>query len=118
MARCITIISFTVVILISIIATVKPDLLMFINRIPYGDKVSHFLLFGMLGTIATIQSIKYGKVGLIIGLSLTLIFAVADETLQIFFDNRNFSWLDLFMGLVGISLFSMLTLKIYTLENS
>jgi hypothetical protein len=62
--------SFTVVLLISAIATVKSEALSFVKMVPYGDKIAHFILFGLLGMLSVVQSFKSDPVCLWPGLVL------------------------------------------------
>jgi len=109
MNTSIKIIGFTMVLLISIIATVKPEALGFVKIVPYGDKIAHFILFGLLGMLCVLQSFKFDPVHIWPGLVLTTGFAVVDELLQLFFPHRSFSLIDLFANLIGILIFATAT---------
>ena len=81
-----------------------------INRIydfPYGDKVGHFALFGLLNFFVTLtflralpsQNPKW--VVLSVGLILALLIG-AEEYSQKFFEARTFDLVDLLAGCVGL----------------
>jgi len=74
---------------------------------PYGDKIGHFVLFGLLNFFITrafltsLPSRPRGWVTLSVGLILAL-FIVLEEYSQKFFVTRTFSWLDLSASLLGV----------------
>ena len=97
---------FAVVFSISLIATVKPELFRFIAQIPYGDKIAHFVLFGMLGALGVLETWRFGKAYAWISVLLALVYATADEFLQLLFASRSFSLFDLSADISGILIFS------------
>ena len=80
---------------------------------PNGDKVGHFILFGVLtffltrAFLSSFPSKPRGWVALSIGLILAL-FIAAEEWSQQFFATRTFDLLDLLASYVGIVAFAIL----------
>ncbi|PKI16019.1 VanZ family protein [Colwellia sp. 12G3] len=95
----------------------------FVARIPYGDKLGHFCLFGLL-TLATnvafkFKSFKLYSKELFLGTALVFIFVVIEECSQYFIPNRTFDLMDLSADFIGILFFNAVTsyLKKYTLNS-
>ncbi|HQV63947.1 MAG TPA: VanZ family protein [Anaerolineales bacterium] len=88
-------------------ADLLPDFINAIYDFPNGDKVGHFILYGLLNffiTRAFLSSLptrRGGWVTLSVGLILAL-FVALEEFSQIFFVARTFSLLDLTASLLGI----------------
>lgn len=88
-------------------ADLLPDFINAIYDFPNGDKVGHFVLYGLLNffiTRAFLSSLltrRSGWVTLSVGLILAL-FVALEELSQMFFSARTFSLLDLFASLLGI----------------
>lgn len=96
----------------------------FLYDFPYGDKVGHFILYGIL-TLLIDLALFYSsarrisstllpsrkwfavKVGLILALVITV-----EEFSQQYFSNRTFDLIDLFASYLGVIVFSWLALKI------
>jgi hypothetical protein len=97
---------FTVIFSISMIATIRPEVFSFVRQVSQGDKIAHFLLFGMLAWLCVLQAWKSGCFFVGPGIALTVVYAIADELTQLFFDSRSFSLLDLIADLAGIVIFS------------
>ncbi|MEW6083183.1 MAG: VanZ family protein [Chloroflexota bacterium] len=88
-----------------------------INRIPYGDKIGHFLLYGILTLLldlTLLRSLPHRSPGLVvISTGLFLAFAIGvEEYSQQFFRSRTFSLLDLAFGYAGVIFFSWVVLRI------
>lgn len=94
-----------------------PQFLQVWNDFPYGDKVGHFILYGILTLLVDLalfrslpnRSLKWLVVtsGLILSLLIGL-----EEFSQQFFANRTFSLNDLAAGYLGVIFFSWLALRI------
>src|SRR6185503_4296485 len=92
-------------------------LLKLINQIPYGDKVGHFILYGILTLLINLtllrslpsQSPRW--VTVISSLILALLIGI-EELSQQFFASRTVSFQDLFAGYLGVIFFSWLALSI------
>ena len=88
-------------------ADLLPDFINAIYDFPNGDKVGHFILYGLLNffiTRAFLSSLptrRGGWVTLSVGLILAL-FVALEELSQMFFSARTFSLLDLTASLLGI----------------
>ena len=85
----------------------------FVARIPYGDKLGHFCLFGLL-TLATnlafrFKSFKLFSIELFLGTILVFSFVVIEEFSQYFIPNRSFDLMDLSADFVGIVFFTFVT---------
>ena len=109
-------ISLVVFALLIVILANSGDLPRFISNLydfPYGDKVGHFLLMGLLSytlnraALAAREDMRPASV--IWAVSLTLAFFVTLEELsQQFFPRRTFSLLDLAFSYAGIAFFGWL----------
>lgn len=85
----------------------------FVASIPYGDKLGHFCLFGLL-TLATnlafrFKSFKLFSIELYLGTILVFSFVVIEEFSQYFIPNRSFDLMDLSADFVGIVFFTFVT---------
>lgn len=96
-----------------------------VGAIPYGDKIGHIFLFGLLTlgvNIATkLKVVKVGNVSILIGTMLVTLFVLIEEFSQHFSATRTFDALDLFADAVGIIVFTMLSFYIrnkYTASRS
>lgn len=103
-----------VVVLVGLIATANFGghwLLGLVHRIPWGDKLGHFLLFGFLALLAQLafrRSHSSATRCLVIMLVVaTLVFI--EELSQLFFVHRQFDFWDLGADMLGIVLFTYLS---------
>ena len=91
-------------------------LLKLINQIPYGDKVGHFVLYGILTlliNLTLLRSLPFQSprwVTVISSLILALLIGI-EELSQQFFASRTVSFQDLFAGYLGVIFFSWLALR-------
>ncbi|MBU2930035.1 VanZ family protein [Winogradskyella psychrotolerans] len=81
------------------------------DMIPFGDKIGHFFLFGILTLVVNIalqfKQFKYWqKVPL--GTLLVLVFVILEELSQGYFPNRTFDIMDLIADGLGILTFTYL----------
>ncbi len=82
--------------------------LVFIRNTNGGDKVGHFLLFGVMALL-TNWTFKYRGIRwpwLQLGALLVFSFAALEEVTQIWIDNRTFDYWDLLMDFSGIAVFT------------
>jgi len=94
-----------------------PQYLGFLKKIPFGDKVGHFLLYGILTLLIDLtlfrslpnQSPKLIAVSS--GLILALIIGV-EEFSQQYFSNRTFDLIDLLASYLGVIFFSWVALRV------
>ncbi len=84
-----------------------------VSYIPYGDKVGHFFLFGLLTLGANIsfklKSYEIRTNQIYLGSMLVLSFAVLEEVSQYFISNRTFDLIDLLASLIGVGCFNRIT---------
>ena len=91
----------------------------FVNRIPFGDKIGHVVLYGILTLLLDLTlfqsfpSRNPGRVALTSGLILALLIGI-EEYSQQFFPNRTYSLADLAASYLGVIFFSWLAVKPYT----
>jgi VanZ family protein len=78
---------------------------------PYGDKMAHILVFGLLTLAANgvtrLKMISLGRLKLLLGTVLVCLFAVIEELSQHFIASRTLSAGDLAADVVGIGLCSL-----------
>ena len=105
-------------ILIVILAdTGNLGILKLVNRLPYGDKAGHFILYGILTLLVDLtffQSLPRRspkRIAVLSGLILAL-FIGLEEFSQQFFAERTFSYQDLIASYLGVIFFSLLALRI------
>jgi VanZ family protein len=101
---------FTLFIILVIVLADTGSLPPYLKRMydfPYGDKLGHFVLFGLLNffiTLAAIRSLPARTpklVALSIGLTLALLIAL-EEFSQRYFAKRTFDLVDLMAGYLGL----------------
>ena len=84
-----------------------PKIISAIVEIPYGDKIGHFVLYGILAYLLTVampfRRVEILRWSLPLGLVLAAGFATLEEITQIFFAARTASWKDLVSGYAGIA---------------
>lgn len=91
--------------------------LRFINRIPLGDKIGHFVLYGILTLLLDLALFRSRShlnrrlLSLRIALILALLIGL-EEFSQIFSPNRSFDLVDLAFSYLGVIFFSWLALRI------
>ena len=81
--------------------------------IPYGDKLGHFCLFGLL-TLASNLAFRFKSFSLysmevFLGTILVFSFVVIEEFSQYFIPNRSFDLIDLSADFIGIAFFTVVT---------
>jgi len=92
------------------------DIVGFVNKIPYGDKAGHFILYGILTLLidlALIRSVPAPSRRLLV-LRVALILALLiglEEFSQRYFPNRSFDLVDLTFSYLGVIFFSWVALK-------
>jgi polysaccharide biosynthesis protein VpsQ len=88
----------------------------FLNRIPFGDKIGHFLLYGLLTLLIDLAlfrsrpDLRPGLVAFRVALTLALLIGL-EEYSQQFFANRSFDLVDLAFSCLGLIFFSWVALK-------
>lgn len=93
------------------------SLLGFLNRIPFGDKVGHFILYGILTLLLDLTLLRSKRFTLrpsLLVLRVALILAVLigiEEYSQQFFAKRTFDLVDLMFSYLGVAFFSWVAYK-------
>lgn len=79
--------------------------------IPFGDKLGHFVIFGVLALILVFAF--SGRHAMYLGAGLASAIVIIEEGLQLFAATRSFSMLDLSASLLGVVVFAVVanTLK-------
>ena len=83
-----------------------------VGHIPYGDKICHALLYGMIAFLFN-YGLDFRRVGNIfyLGSIIVLTFATLEECSQYYIPSRTFDLWDLGAGFVGVVLFSTWRIK-------
>jgi len=85
----------------------------FIREIPYGDKLGHFILFGVLAFLFNFASrFKYfpiNRLRIYYGSFAVFIFAMLEELSQAMVATRTLDWQDIAADIFGIFFFSWLS---------
>ena len=90
--------------------------LRFINRIPFGDKIGHFFLYGILTLLVdlalfrSLPLLNRRLLTLRVALILALLIAL-EEFSQQYFPNRSFDLVDLAFSYLGVIFFSWVAIK-------
>ena len=82
------------------------------ESIPGGDKLGHFMLFGLLAFLVNLvlraTVVRWGRLTILKGSALVMVIVIAEEVSQLFFASRSFELLDLAADLAGIWIFGQL----------
>ena len=85
------------------------------NAIPFGDKVGHFGIYGLLTLFAN-YAFKFrhfaGKVMNQYGAVLVIVISTAEEFSQLFLPMRTFSLLDIMANFSGVLVFTLLSMHL------
>ena len=93
------------------------DIVGFVTRLPYGDKIGHFALYGILtllidlAIISPVPSPRRGLLVLQVALVLALVIGL-EEFSQRYFPSRTFDLVDLAFSYLGVIFFSLVALMI------
>jgi VanZ family protein len=96
-------------------------ILAFFNRIPFGDKAGHFILYGILALLINLSlfrslppspSLRKSRmrIALVSGVILAVLIGL-EEFSQQFFAKRSFDLVDLTFSYLGVIFFSWLSVK-------
>ena len=92
-------------------------LIVLTKKVPFGDKLGHFLLYGTLVFLVNIASglhmLKIKGYKILTGALLVMSFAIIEEFTQITLRTRNFEVLDIICDVLGIIVFSILSIYFY-----
>ena len=84
-----------------------------VRLIPYGDKVGHLGLFGMLTLLANLATkfkvFKLGKIKIFWGSAIVFVFVTFEELSQHFLPTRTLDIFDYTADMLGILLFTWLS---------
>ncbi len=91
-----------------------PEVLKVIYRFPNGDRVAHFILYGLLAFLLNwafpVRGLRlFGRWRIPIGSLVALAGAILEEISQLFFVNRTADLVDLGCGMLGILVATLLT---------
>lgn len=112
-----SIIFFLFIVMMIVLADLdRKNLILDIGRsIPHGDKIAHFILFGMLALLLNIalrfKKVEAGRRKFHLGSVLVLIFAVVEECSQLAFSSRTFDLVDMLFDLLGIGILSSVSFR-------
>lgn len=83
------------------------------QSVPFGDKIGHFFLFGMLAYLlnvaARLYKVRFGKLNIYFAPLIVLGFAVTEEFSQILFPTRTFDLIDMLFDVLGIVSFTLVS---------
>lgn len=89
-----------------------------VGAIPYGDKLGHFCLFGILTFLFNLashcKSFSIGRFRVYYGTAVVTIFVLAEEVSQGFIPSRTFDVMDLTadaLGILGFTCFTYLSCR-------
>jgi VanZ family protein len=84
-----------------------------VASIPYGDKLGHFCLFGLLTLVVNfafkLKSYTLISFNIYVGSTVVLFFVLLEELSQYFIPSRTLDITDLLADVVGIITFSLVT---------
>jgi len=90
-----------------------------VKETPYGDKIGHLLLFGLLTLVLNFglmfKTFMNGKY--LLGTVLVCIFVLIEETSQYWIPTRTFDGFDLLADTLGILLFDFISRKYHQLRS-
>jgi len=105
------------ILLIIVLAdTDRLGILKLVNTLPLGDKVGHFVLYGMLALLInltlfrSLPSRSRTSIAVISGVILALLIWI-EEFSQQYFSSRTYSLSDLTAGYLGVIFFSWMAVK-------
>lgn len=83
-----------------------------VRRLPYGDKISHFLLMGFFSFLVNLalkaRTVRLWKIDLLLGSLIVLAVVTIEEFSQKFIRGRTFDLIDLLADFAGIFIFGEL----------
>ena len=89
----------------------------FIKLLPYGDKIWHFCLAGMLSFLVNLvlsaKTFQIWKVNYLLGSLIVLAIVTLEEFSQIFIRGRSFDKFDLAADYLGIFVFGEIARRVY-----
>ena len=90
----------------------EPAVLVFINDIPGGDKIGHFILMGLLSLFVNlsmgVKTTTIKSLPFLTGSLVVILIVVMEEFSQLFLRHRGFELMDLLFDTAGIIVFGKL----------
>ena len=78
------------------------SLLNFVGNIPYGDKLGHFFLMGIISVLVN-WCFNFKRIGwILLGSLIVFVIVTIEEISQIFIRGRSFDWSDVIADFLGI----------------
>lgn len=109
--KILTVIYILILVGIIILADIRQSQFLFrpVRSLPYGDKISHFLLMGFLSFMVNLglnaKTFQLFKMRYLLGSIIVLLVVTAEEFSQIFIRGRSFDLGDLAADFLGIVIF-------------
>ncbi len=91
------------------------------HSVPFGDKIGHFTLFGIMALLLN-MALRFNRVRVFsrsfhLGSIIVLVFAIGEEFSQLAFSNRTFDFVDMLFDLLGIGILSSIGFRRYLIEK-
>ena len=108
--------SLFIILIIVLADTGNLGVLAFVYRIPFADKLGHFILYGILALLIDLSLLRSmpshsrNRTVFLSGLTLALLIGI-EELSQQHFSNRTFDLVDLSASYLGVIFFSWLSIK-------
>jgi len=95
--------------------------MLWVGKIPWGDKLAHFLLVGTLSLLVNLASgaatLSLGRVRVLIGSLALVVLATLEESTQLAVRFRTFSFSDLAANYLGIIVFGQVAARLVRGRN-
>lgn len=100
----------------------KSNLIMEIGRaVPWGDKIGHFILYGILALLLNIalgfRQIRIRIRRFHLGSVIVFAFAIIEEFTQLSFSTRTFELVDMLFDLLGIGILSSVAFRRFVIRK-
>src|SRR5258707_14421311 len=86
-----------------------------VRSFPFGDKISHFVLMGIMSALANLATrgrrARFGPISPGVGTTIVAIVVVAEEISQLWIPGRNFDLFDLAADFLGITCGELLAVR-------
>ncbi|MGL1888081.1 MAG: VanZ family protein [Reichenbachiella sp.] len=91
------------------------------HSVPYGDKIGHFMLFGLLALLLN-MALKFKQINISsrkfhLGSVVVFAFAIGEEFTQLAFETRTFDLIDMLFDLFGIGILSSISFRKYVVNR-
>ncbi len=109
------------VVAISIVASLRSELFLFVYSFPGGDKTGHFLLMGALSFSVVLGfsglRLRGRAIGPLLCTGAVLLLVALEEVTQAFLPNRQVSLFDLLASYAGVILFALVASLVWRRKN-